>query len=331
MNKQLLRILKAWLLMVVLMPLAAHAYVEETWSQGTIYLDTEGGRQTVYVPSGDVTTFNEYDGTAWSWSTNNSSLLNVQKSYKFSECSIMALNTNSWGDNNVELYFQYRFRQGSITYQYKLVWTVKLSGITLSETSVTLKVDDTKQLTATATPTSIGNNGFSWSSSDTSVATVSNTGLVTAVSVGIAKITCMANDGSGKSATCSVLVSATGTGGDNTTAPTEKWSDSGNYSIRWYKSGENEFTISTCEELAGLAYLVNNGYSTFSVKTIKLAADLDLGGKIWVPIGSSDDASFRGSFDGQNHTVANLYISNANDKQEYFGFFGVIKEVQLKI
>ncbi|MBR1669004.1 MAG: hypothetical protein IJ693_12125, partial [Bacteroidaceae bacterium] len=66
-------------------------------------------------------------------------------------------------------------------------------------------------------------------------------------------------------------------------------------------------------------------------KTIKLAADLDLGGKIWVPIGSSDDASFRGSFDGQNHTVANLYISNANDKQEYFGFFGVIKEVQLKI
>ena len=41
--------------------------------------------------------------------------------------------------------------------------------------------------------------------------------------------------------------------------PTTKWTDEGNYDISWYSADATEFTISTAQELAGLAYLVNNG------------------------------------------------------------------------
>ena len=39
----------------------------------------------------------------------------------------------------------------------------------------------------------------------------------------------------------------------------ETWQESGNYSIDWYDAGAKQLTITTAEELAGLAYLVNNG------------------------------------------------------------------------
>lgn len=48
----------------------------------------------------------------------------------------------------------------------------------------------------------------------------------------------------------------------------------------WYDDNTNaaEFTISDSADLAGLAKLVNAG-NNFSDKTIKLGADIDLGGK----------------------------------------------------
>lgn len=91
----------------------------------------------------------------------------------------------------------------------------------------------------------------------------------------------------------------------------------------WYTNPENSeyYEISTAEELAGLGILVNNGTDDFSGKTVKLGADIDLGGKIsFNPIGCGYDAStgvnnsngvtgyaFKGTFDGQGYTIRNLY------------------------
>ena len=85
---------------------------------------------------------------------------------------------------------------------------IYVSSISLNETSVSLTEGSTKQLQATVLPSNATDKSVSWTSSNDSVAQVSSSGLVTAKSVGTATITCKANDGSGKSATCSVTVNS---------------------------------------------------------------------------------------------------------------------------
>lgn len=84
--------------------------------------------------------------------------------------------------------------------------TVYVSSITLNKTSVSLNVGGTSQLSASVYPTTATNRSVSWTSDDTSVATVSSNGLVTAKSAGTAVITCKAKDGSGKKTTCTIIV-----------------------------------------------------------------------------------------------------------------------------
>ena len=81
-----------------------------------------------------------------------------------------------------------------------------ITRITLSESSATLTEGETLVLTMTTTPEDADRNLITWSSSDPSVATVDNTGKVTAIAPGTTTITAMANDGSGVSAQCEVTV-----------------------------------------------------------------------------------------------------------------------------
>ena len=89
--------------------------------------------------------------------------------------------------------------------------TVKrpVSSIELNKTSLVLyrgTTDVTETLTATVTPFDANNNAVTWTSSNTSVATVSNTGLVTGKTRGTATIMVTADDGNGAQATCEVEV-----------------------------------------------------------------------------------------------------------------------------
>ena len=70
---------------------------------------------------------------------------------------------------------------------------------------MTLK-GQTASLTATVTPDNAANKNITWSSSDSSIATVNASGTVTAIANGTADITATAADGSGVSAKCSVTV-----------------------------------------------------------------------------------------------------------------------------
>lgn len=80
--------------------------------------------------------------------------------------------------------------------------------IVLNVSESSLQIGETKQLSATITPSNATDKSVTWSSSKTSVATVSSSGLVTAVAEGTATITCKANDGSGVSETCQVTVTS---------------------------------------------------------------------------------------------------------------------------
>ena len=86
--------------------------------------------------------------------------------------------------------------------------TVPVQGVTLNKASMVIKRGTTGTLTATVTPANATDKTVSWSSSDTSIATVSS-GVVTGVAVGTATITVTTTDG-GKTATCTVNVTANG-------------------------------------------------------------------------------------------------------------------------
>lgn len=94
----------------------------------------------------------------------------------------------------------------------------------------------------------------------------------------------------------------------------------------WYNDIATEFTISDSADLAGLAKLVNEG-NNFSGKTIKLGADIDLGGKEWTPIGNSTN-SFKGVFEGNKHTISNLFINSPTKSN--IGLFGVTQSGEVK-
>ena len=82
--------------------------------------------------------------------------------------------------------------------------TVAVSGVSLNKTSLSFTGTGSSQtLTATVSPSNATNKTITWSSSNTSVATVSN-GVVKAVGFGTATITAKSNNG--KTASCSVTV-----------------------------------------------------------------------------------------------------------------------------
>ena len=84
-----------------------------------------------------------------------------------------------------------------------------VEGVSLNKTSTTLVINGgnygTEQLNATITPADAVNKNVTWTSSNPAVATVSNTGLVTAVAKGTTTITVTTEDG-GYTATCTVKV-----------------------------------------------------------------------------------------------------------------------------
>ena len=81
---------------------------------------------------------------------------------------------------------------------------VDVTSVTLSKTSLSLEKNNTATLTATVAPSNATNKTITWTSSNTSVAKVSSSGVVTAVSAGTATITAKSNNG--KTAACKVTV-----------------------------------------------------------------------------------------------------------------------------
>ena len=121
-------------------------------------------------------------------------------------------------DNDGNVTFDYRviyladdvmiFKLNDGTY-LKMTRTIppqRVTSITLSATKLSLGLDGYEKLTATVLPSDADNPSVVWSSSDETVATFSQKGLVEAVGEGTATITCTAADGSGVQATCGVTV-----------------------------------------------------------------------------------------------------------------------------
>ncbi|MDD6523334.1 MAG: SipW-dependent-type signal peptide-containing protein [Gemmiger formicilis] len=95
-------------------------------------------------------------------------------------------------------------------------------------------------------------------------------------------------------------------------------------------ANETEFVLNNYTDLKAFADELNVKGKSFSGKTVKLGADIDLGNTEWTPIGQTGGNGtttyFQGTFDGDNHTIKNLAISasawdeGANYAAGLFGF-----------
>ena len=83
----------------------------------------------------------------------------------------------------------------------------KVTDVSLDKSTLSLIEGENEQLIATVEPSNATNKTVTWSSSAESVATVDNSGKVTAVGAGTAQITVTTEDGN-KTATCTVTVTA---------------------------------------------------------------------------------------------------------------------------
>ena len=117
--------------------------------------------------------------------------------------------TNPFGTAGTWTLKVYNLLDENMYYNISLtVSAIPVTNIAMSEASISMQVEGTHQLNATVTPSNATNTDYVWASLDESVATVSESGLVTAVGVGGTTITATAQDGSGVYGSCTVTVSA---------------------------------------------------------------------------------------------------------------------------
>ena len=160
-------------------------------------------------------------------------------------------------------------------------WTknpVAVNSISFDRTTLSLNVGGNYTLKVTFNPTDASNKTITWSSSNTSVASVDGNGKVTANKAGTATITATSNNG--KKATCTVTVtnptvavtgvslnktSLTLTVGDTSTlTATVSPSNATNKNVSWSSSNTNVATVDTSGKVTAKAA----GTATITVTTV---------------------------------------------------------------
>lgn len=153
---------------------------------------------------------------------------------------------------------------------------VPVTSVIVSPATGSVQVGKTKQLTATVQPSNATDKTLAWSSNDTSVATVSSTGLITAKKAGTATITAKAKNG--VNGTCKVTVTAAEVLVTSVSvSPTNAWVEVGrtrqlsatvlpsnatNKALTWTSSNTSVATVSA----SGLVAAKKAGTATITAK-----------------------------------------------------------------
>jgi uncharacterized repeat protein (TIGR02543 family) len=95
---------------------------------------------------------------------------------------------------------------------------IEVIGVNITEDDQSMKVDETLQLTAVVTPEDADNKAITWESDNPDVVTVSEDGLVTALSAGVANITVTTDDGAFTDS-IKITVTSQPSGGGSSPAP----------------------------------------------------------------------------------------------------------------
>ena len=157
--------------------------------------------------------------------------------------------------------------------------TIPVTEIALNKNSTILDLNNFKSetLTATILPEDAENKGVTWSSSNTSIVTVDNNGVLTAKAVGNAKITATSSNGKTDSCDVEVQMNPTGITLNKTNialdltktktvilTPTISPTMASNKKIIWSSSDNNVATVTNYGEVTA----IGNGTATITATTI---------------------------------------------------------------
>lgn len=176
-----------------------------------------------------------------------------------------------------------------------------------------IEVDEEIDLKAEVYPTFTENKTIIWEVDNSNIATIDESGKLTGVAEGTVKVTAKLEDDHNVKKEITIKV----------------------YTL----------VIKTPEDLLEFSQKVNGG-DAFLSKTIILANDIDMSSichpadasngaeKVnWTPIGIDSTVSFKGTFDGNNKIIDNIYINSINNYQALFGNIttnAIVKNVTVK-
>lgn len=164
---------------------------------------------------------------------------------------------------------------GKVSASCRVTVLQPVTSIKLSETKTSVKIGKLKVITATVKPTDATNKKVTWTSSDTSIATVDSDGVVKGIKKGTVTITASAENGKVK-ATCKLTVAKSVTGvlldktnitmavGKTTTlTPTVTPKSASNKGVTW---SSNNYDVADVDK-NGKITAKGTGYAEITVKT----------------------------------------------------------------
>ena len=167
--------------------------VTVTGPSGTLYTDTK------YKFTAKITPDDTTDNKTVIWSVSDSNIAQIAKdgtlSFKKAGTVDVIATVKATSSNTV-------IKKLTVTGVKRVI---NVSSVALDKTTVNLKKGETVKLNATIAPADADNKEVTYTSSNSAVAKVDNTGLVTAIAPGDAVITVTTKDGS-KTATCKINV-----------------------------------------------------------------------------------------------------------------------------
>ena len=178
---------------------------------------------------------------------------------------------------------------------------IAVSSVTLNSASTTLEIGATQKLKATILPNNATDQNITWTSSNTKVLTVSNTGVIKGVSAGKATVTVTSKDGS-HSATISVTVnkkvssssgsSSSGSSSSGSTSTTNKPTIT---SSRMYSNNATNTGYARSGERITVAVTFSESVNSPTIKIAGITASVSGSGKsytasITVPASLGDGA-----------------------------------------
>ena len=199
--------------------------------------------------------------------------------------------------------------------------TVPVTSVTLNKSSLALNKGQYETLTATVSPSDATDKTVTWSSSNTSVATVDQNGKVTAVGGGSATITAKAGD---KQATCTVTITvpvtsvtlnksslALNKGQSETLTATVSPSDASDKKVIWSSSNTSVATV----DQNGKVTAVAGGSATITAKAGDKQATCTVTVTVPVTSISLDRTSIELTEGGSIILVAMVKPDDATDKK----------------
>lgn len=206
----------------------------------------------------------------------------------------------------------------TVTAQYRINDSTTVSGVSLNKKTLQLLIGSHETLIASIVPSTASNKNVTWTSSNTNVATVSNTGEVIANAEGICTITCEAVSGHYK-AECYVVVSSLDSGCDYSFEPTTI--SNIKYEATDFRldevSGNDCVTISLGNDnyILYLLYIGSLKNGAIPIGTYEVSSSLQAG-TICYSIGGDDTADYDSfmitDFDSEGNYSAAYYIIAGN-------------------